>query len=181
MRAAVFLDRDGVLNRAVVVDGRPRPPASAGELQLEPGAEAACRRLKAAGLRLFVVTNQPDLARGGTTPEEVSAINSAIRQRLPIDAIYLCPHDDADGCGCRKPAPGLLLQAAAEHGIDVAVSVMVGDRWRDVEAGRRAGCATVFVDHGYSERRPEAPDLTVGSLDEAVDWIVARTAADGGG
>jgi D-glycero-D-manno-heptose 1,7-bisphosphate phosphatase len=175
-RRAVFLDRDGVLNRAKVVDGMPLPPATVEELVLLPGVEQACRQLHEAGLLLIVVTNQPDVARGTQTMAAVEALNRELSSRLPLDEIRVCPHDDADRCQCRKPAPGMLLDAAREHGIDLERSVMVGDRWRDVEAGHRAGCATVFLDSGYSERSPEAPDLTVGTLGEAVPWILERSA-----
>ena len=171
-RRAVFLDRDGVLNRATVVDGVPHPPSSVAELELLPGVEDACRRLHEAGLMLIVVTNQPDVARGTQTIDEVDALNRELAARLPLDEIRVCPHDDTDDCACRKPAPGMLLDAAREHGIELAKSVMVGDRWRDVEAGKRAGCKTVFVAAGYSERPPDAPDLTVRGLGEAVAWIL---------
>jgi D-glycero-D-manno-heptose 1,7-bisphosphate phosphatase len=171
-RRAVFLDRDGVLNRARVVDGIPHPPASVQELELLPGVEEACQRLREAGLLLIVVTNQPDVARGAQTLEEVEALNRELSSRLPLDEIRVCPHDDDDACQCRKPAPGMLLDAARDRGIDLKRSVMVGDRWRDIEAGRRAGCKTVFIDWGYSERPPEAPDLIVRQLDEAVPWIL---------
>jgi D-glycero-D-manno-heptose 1,7-bisphosphate phosphatase len=175
-RRAVFLDRDGVLNRSHVVDGVPRPPDSPQDLELLPGVEDACRTLHEAGLLLIVVTNQPDVARGTQTLETVEAINRELSARLPLDEIRVCPHDDADECDCRKPAPGLLLDAAREHEIELESSVMVGDRWRDVEAGRRAGCGTVFIDSGYPERPPEGPDLTVGGLGEAVPWILERSA-----
>jgi D-glycero-D-manno-heptose 1,7-bisphosphate phosphatase len=176
-RPAVFLDRDGVLNRAPVVDGRPHPPASAADLEVLPGVADACATLRAAGLLLLVVTNQPDVARGSTTREAVEEINAALRAAVPVDEILVCWHDDADGCGCRKPLPGLLVDAAQSWGISLPDSVIVGDRWRDIEAGRRAGCRTVFVDRGYSERRPEQPDLVVGELPDAVTWILGRTGA----
>ena len=175
-RRAAFLDRDGVLNRARVVDGVPHPPASVEELELLPGVEVACRRLHDAGLMLIVVSNQPDVARGTQTMATVEALNRELAGRLPLDEIRVCPHDDADACDCRKPAPGMLLDAAREHEIDLAKSVMVGDRRRDVEAGKRAGCRTVFIDAGYSERPPEAPDLTVRELGEAVPWILESPA-----
>jgi D-glycero-D-manno-heptose 1,7-bisphosphate phosphatase len=173
-RPAVFLDRDGVLNEAIVVDCRPQPPRSLAEFRLEAGVENACRRLREAGLVLVVVSNQPDLARGTIGRKAVNEVNAALRQALALDAIYICPHDDADTCDCRKPAPGMLLAAARELGLDLARSVMVGDRWRDVEAGRRAGIATVFLDKGYDEPASAGADLVVSALSEAVDWIVGR-------
>lgn len=171
-RRAVFLDRDGVLSAATVVGGKPRPPATASDLRLMPGVEDACRNLHEEGLLLVCVTNQPDIARGTLDASAVDRINEELSRRLHLDAVFVCPHDDADNCDCRKPRPGLLLRAAREMDIDLAGSVMVGDRWRDVEAGRRAGCATVFVDHGYNERQPDNPDHVAGGLDESVPWIL---------
>lgn len=175
-RPAVFLDRDGVLNEAVVVDGRPHPPGSVGDLVVRPDTIEACERLHAAGLLLVVVTNQPDIARGRQTWEAVDAINSELRRRLPLDDVRVCPHDDKDNCRCRKPAPGLLIDGAAAWNIDLGQSVMVGDRWRDVEAGRRAGCAVVLVQHNYIERTSQTKaDLVVAALHEAVPWILQTT------
>ena len=174
LRPGVFLDRDGVLVRAYEKDGVPHPPAGWDDLEVLPGAAEACARLRAAGLPVIVVTNQPDVARGTTTREAVEAINAALCARVPVDELVVCFHDDADGCTCRKPAPGLLVEAAARWSIDLSASVMVGDRWKDVVAGRRAGCRTVWLDQGYGERRPEDPDVTVSSLAEAVPWILAR-------
>jgi D-glycero-D-manno-heptose 1,7-bisphosphate phosphatase len=173
--AAVFLDRDGVLNEAVVRDGRPYPPASADAVRLLPGVREACAQLADAGLRLIVVTNQPDIARGTLDPEELEAIHERLRQTLPLDEVVVCPHDDADGCACRKPRPGMILQAARRWGVDLTHSVTVGDRWRDVAAGRAAGTRTVHVDRHYAEPAPEDPDLTVSELEESVPWII-RTA-----
>lgn len=178
LRRAVFLDRDGVLNGAVVRNGRPYPPASAAEMTLLPGVEDACARLKKARVLLIVVTNQPDIARGTADAVEVEAINGALKARLGLDEICLCPHDDADACACRKPKPGLLLRAADRWKIDLRNSFMVGDRWRDIEAGRAAGCQTIFVDHGYAERQPEAPDMIVPSLTAAVPDIIAGSEVD---
>lgn len=172
---AVFLDRDGVLNEPVVVDRRPHTPTSAKHLVLAAGAAEACQRLRDAGLLLVVVTNQPDIARGTRDRSDVDAIHHELHRRLCIDDILTCPHDDADGCGCRKPAPGLLHEAARRWGIDLRRSVMVGDRWRDIEAGRRAGCATVLVDRGYDERPAADPDLVVDALRAAVPWILKTT------
>jgi D-glycero-D-manno-heptose 1,7-bisphosphate phosphatase len=172
---AVFLDRDGVLNRALVREGKPYPPANLSELEILPGVPEACSTLKRAGLGLIVVTNQPDLSRGTMERGAVDAMNAEVRERLGLDDVRVCPHDDADRCDCRKPAPGLLLAAAREWRIALDRSVMVGDRWRDIESGRRAGCKTVFIDYGYSEQRPQAPDLIVGGLLDAVPWILETT------
>jgi len=173
LRPAVFLDRDGVLNRAEVVEGTPHPPGSVDEVKIIASAVDACRRLREAGYVLVVVTNQPDVARGTETMEGVGAINGAVGDVIEIDEFVVCPHDDQDGCACRKPKPGMLTAAAGRRGLDLGRSFMVGDRWRDIEAGRRAGCTTVFVDRGYTERRPSNPDLVVGELAEAVPRIVA--------
>jgi len=136
---AVFLDRDGVLNRAIVRDGSPYPPAGIAEIELLPGTREACAALRAASYLLIVVTNQPDIARGKQNRETVDALNGWLQRELELDQIRVCPHDDRDACPCRKPAPGMLLEAARQLNIDLAASFMVGDRWRDVEAGKRAG------------------------------------------
>ena len=156
LRRAVFLDRDGILNAAVVRDGRPYPPGSLAEMTLLPGVEEACARLKKSGFLLFVVTDQPDISKGKTIVSEVEAINAALQARLGLDEVCVCPHDDAYNCACLKPKPGLLLDAAKRWKIDLAKSFMIGDRWCDIEAGQAAGCRTVFVDYGYAERRPAA-------------------------
>ncbi len=169
---AVFLDRDGVLNRAEVRDGVPRPPAGSASAELLPGVAEACRDLAGAGWLLIVVTNQPDISRGSTTRADVDAINAHVVADLPVTEVVVCPHDDADGCGCRKPLPGMLVETAARLGIDLEASVMVGDRWRDVEAGRAAGCRTVLVGDGYGEREIVA-DHVVADLPAAAALLLA--------
>jgi D-glycero-D-manno-heptose 1,7-bisphosphate phosphatase len=170
---AVFLDRDGVLNHAVVRDGKPYPPASLAEMQMMEGAGTALQRLKDLGFLLLVVTNQPDVARGTQSLENIHEMHQAMRRTLPLDDFLVCPHDDGDGCLCRKPLPGLFRDAETRYGIDLGRSFMVGDRWRDVDAGRAAGCRTVWIDRQYRERGPSLPpDATVDSLTDAVDWIV---------
>ena len=169
---AVFLDRDGVLNRALVLDGLPHPPRTLAELEILPGVEIACRRLKEAGFRLIVVTNQPDVARGKQSWESVEEMNAFLAGVLNIDEVVVCYHDDPDKCDCRKPAPGMLLRAAQRWAIDLAGSFMVGDRWRDIEAGRRAGCRTVLIRSGHGEALTEPPDHAADSLADACDWIL---------
>lgn len=170
-RQAVFLDRDGVLNRPIVRDGRPFAPVSVEQFELYPEVPSACSRLRALGFMLVIVTNQPDVARGLLDVDDVDAIHGELRRQIPVDGLYVCLHDDADRCPCRKPAPGLLVDAAVEMGIDLGRSIMVGDRWRDVEAGRRAGCLTVHIDRGYREQVPQGADAVTPSLAEAVRWI----------
>lgn len=168
---AVFLDRDGVINRAIVRNGKPYPPDGLDNLEVLPGVADALARLKAAGFALVVVTNQPDVARGRQTADTVNAMNRRLAELLPIDEFRVCWHDDADSCDCRKPKPGLLTRPPLH---DIARSVIVGDRWRDIEAGRQAGCrAAIFVDYGYDEGHCVVPDARVGSLSEATDWILS--------
>ncbi len=177
MTRAVFLDRDGVINRAVLRDGLPTPPRSVQDLEVLPGVPAALESLKAAGFRLVVVTNQPDVARGAQSRDVVEEINRTLLSRLPLDLVKVCYHDDGDRCACRKPAPGMILEAAAELDVDLSRSYMVGDRWKDVEAGTRAGTTTILIENEYPERRPGTPGATVRSLREAAAWILQREKA----
>jgi D-glycero-D-manno-heptose 1,7-bisphosphate phosphatase len=170
---AVFLDRDGVINRARVVNGRPFPPRSLADLDILPGVPEACADLREAGFLLIVVTNQPDVARGSLAPALLDAMHAEVRRQVSLDDIRSCRHDDAHDCTCRKPKPGLLVAAAHDHDIDLARSFMVGDRWRDIEAGRRAGCKTVLVDHGWAERPADRPDAVVRDLPSAAWWILS--------
>lgn len=171
-KRAVFLDRDGVLVRALVRDGLPYSAATLDELEILPGAEEACSSLKEAGFALVVVTNQPEIARGTLDSETVARQNDVLREALPLDEVVVCPHDDRDGCDCRKPKPGMLIAAAERLEIDLASSFMVGDRWKDIEAGRRAGCRVVFVDRGYDEEVRIEPDAVVRDLEAAARWIL---------
>ena len=156
-------------------DGKPYPPRSTAEVRIVEGAAGALRRLREAGFKLIVVTNQPDVARGAATAEAVEAIHDMLRRELPIDDVLSCFHDDGDRCACRKPMPGLILEGATRHAVDVGGSFMVGDRWRDIDAGQAAGCRTVWIDRGYHERGPAAaPGARVASLAQAVDWILLQ-------
>jgi len=173
MQRAVFLDRDGVLNRAVVRHGKPHAPGTLEEFEILPEAPAALRALDEADFLLIVVTNQPDVARGLVGREVVEAMHRKLLETLPIDAIKACYEIDGPASTCYKPKPGMLLEAANEHDIDLARSYMVGDRWRDVGAGKAAGCFTVFLDRGYEEPQVEAPDAVCADLAEAASLILA--------
>ena len=174
MNRAVFLDRDGVINRAVVRDGRPYPPPSVDDVEILPGVAESIRTLHGRGFKVIVVTNQPDVATGAQRREAVEAIHNRLRRCLLLDDIKVCYHTDADRCACRKPKPGMLLEAANDWSIVLKRSFLVGDRWRDIEAGKAVGCRTFYVDYGYKEKRPENPDVTVKSLEEAARLIVAQ-------
>ena len=173
MNRAVFIDRDGVINRAVVRDGKPYPPPALADFEFLPGVPEAMRYLHEAGFRLIVATNQPDVGAGRQTREKVEEIHAHLLTTLPIDDIKVCYHTDADQCPCRKPKPGMLLDAAKQWQIDLASSVMVGDRWRDVGAGKAAGCRTILIESGYDERRAEGFDAAVPSLLEASHLIIS--------
>ena len=163
-----------MLNKAVVKDGKPYPPVNFEQMQILEGVEQAVKQLKEAGFQLVVVTNQPDVARGTTSKEEVEQINRFLAKRLGIDEFRTCFHDSKDGCNCRKPLPGAILDSAKSRGIDLSHSFMVGDRWRDIEAGQAAGVKTVFIDYGYDERQPIAYDLKASSLLDAVPFILGK-------
>jgi D-glycero-D-manno-heptose 1,7-bisphosphate phosphatase len=172
-RPAVFLDRDGTLNVQVVREGKPYPPATLDEFRLFADVPGGCRSLKAAGFALVVATNQPDVGRGTTPQSVVEGMHGRLRSLLPeIDRIEVSYDSGREPARRRKPEPGMILDAAAALNLDLKRSWMVGDRWRDVECGRRAGLRTVLIDFGYAEKLPAPPDFTVKSFAEAVGAIL---------
>jgi D-glycero-D-manno-heptose 1,7-bisphosphate phosphatase len=171
---AIFLDRDGVINRAVIKNGRPYPPSSLDTLEILPGVKESLERLNKAGYLLIVITNQPDVSRGKTTKATVDRIHQYMMANFPLDKISSCFHDDADQCNCRKPKPGLLINAAKDYKLDLSSCYMIGDRWRDIESGVLAGCKTIFLDYGYLEKQPDNLDFRVKSLTEATNIILGE-------
>lgn len=169
MKRAAFLDRDGVLNASIKDQGIPTPPRSLDEVVILEGVEEAVKLLKLHNFLPIVVSNQPDVARGITSYQKVREINTFIGEKLDIQHFFICFHDDIDLCLCRKPLPGLIKSAAMQLELNIASSFLVGDRWRDIEAGQRAGCKTFFIDHAYPETQPESPFTRVSSLLEAVE------------
>ena len=168
MNRAVFLDRDGVINHNEVRDGRPVGPETLAQFVILPGVREAVDAFRAAGFLVIVATNQPKIPR-----DVVEAMHALLRKTLTLDDIKVCFHEEADHCACRKPKPGLLLEAAKERELSLSQSWMIGDRWRDIEAGKAAGCRTVFIDYGYAhEPRPRDPDVIVHSLIEAVPFVI---------
>ncbi len=171
-RRAVFLDRDGVLVEEIVRGGRAYAPLRLEDFRVVPQAGRQVERLRAAGLTCIVVTNQPDLARGALHPHALEQMHAHLRTEVHVSDIYVCPHASTDGCACHKPKPGLLRAAARKHDIDLAQSFLIGDRWRDIGAGRAAGCFSIVLDRSYSGC--DAADARVGDLGEAVDVILSR-------
>jgi len=178
-RRAVFLDRDGVLNRVVVRNGKPHPPSSARDFELYDDVAEGCARLKAANFLLVVITNQPDVGRGTQSREAVEAMNLKMQSALPLlDHIEICYHAGeryGQPCDCRKPRPGLILRAAAELNIDPKKSYVIGDRWRDVDCARAAGCRAILIQRGYKETLRKAPDFTVANFEDAVSAVLRDT------
>jgi len=176
VQRAVFLDRDGVLNRVAVFNGTPHPPSSLEEFELYGDVPEGCARLKAANFLLVVITNQPDVGRGTQSRENVEAMNLKMQSALPLlDRIEICYHAGeryGQPCGCRKPRPGMILRAAAELNIDPKRSYVIGDRWRDVDCARAAGCRAILIRRGYNEPLHEAPDFTVANFNDAVSAVL---------
>jgi D-glycero-D-manno-heptose 1,7-bisphosphate phosphatase len=173
-RAAVFLDRDGVLVRAAVREGKSYAPRRLEEFRLLPGAVESVRALHEHGFLIVVVTNQPDIGNGLVAADVVAAMHEILRKKMPIDAIQMCPHRQADNCACRKPKAGMLTDAAERFSLDFSSSFMVGDRCSDVVAGRSVGCYTLFIDRGYDRCRDVRPDAVVRSVRQAAQHILSR-------
>ena len=173
MKKAIFLDSDGVLNTAIIKDGKPLAPTTLAELEIPAEVKPALEQLKAANYLLICVTNKPDIERGLMTQAVVNAIYAKICAELPLDDVFICYTENSD---CYKPKPGLLLEAAKKYNIDLAQSFMIGDRWRDIGAGQNAGCKTVWLDRGYTnDPVPNPPaDHTAHSLAEAAQWILSK-------
>jgi D-glycero-D-manno-heptose 1,7-bisphosphate phosphatase len=175
-RRAVFLDRDGVLNRALVRNGHPHPPSRVEDFELYNDVAAGCARLKAANFLLVVITNQPDVGRGTQSREAVEAMHVKMQSALPsLDRIEICYHAGeryGEPCDCRKPRPGLILRAAAKLKIDLRASYVIADRWRDVDCAHAAGCKAIFIQRGYEESLREVPDFTVTNFSEAVNTVL---------
>jgi D-glycero-D-manno-heptose 1,7-bisphosphate phosphatase len=177
LNRAVFLDRDGVINRSITKNGLPFPPMSMADFEILPGVPEACAKLKAAGFLLVLTTNQPDVGRGIVPRELVEAMNAEVSKVVALDRIEVCYHPGrgASDCDCRKPKPGMLLTAAKALDIDLKQSWMVGDRWRDVDCGYAAGCRTVFIEGNYVEQLKQKPDFSARNLTEAADIILSQT------
>jgi D-glycero-D-manno-heptose 1,7-bisphosphate phosphatase len=173
MHGAVFLDRDGVVNRNVIRDGKLCAPRTLAQFRLLPGVTAASHALMDAGYPIVIVTNQPDIGNNFITPSIVEAMHERLCATLAPAAIEICPHSQGAGCDCRKPKPGMLTRAAARLGIALEKSFMIGDRWSDVAAGHAVGCRTFLVRRGPIGDLPVMPDAIVGSMPAAARLILS--------
>lgn len=178
-KPSIFLDRDGTLNLQVIRAGRPYPPQTLDEFKLLPGVPESCARLNSAGFTLVVATNQPDVGRGTQSQVTVEAMHERLCEWVPsigrIEVAYDAGLDPSIPTPRRKPEPGMIHDACAALNLDLSQSWMIGDRWRDIDCGKRAGLKTVFIDFGYAEELNEGPDFIVKSFVEAADVILSST------
>lgn len=172
MKKAIFLDADGVLNKAIIKNGFPKAPTSLSQLEIPLEVKPCLDKLKKAGFLLICVTNKPDIDRGLMTQATLDSIFAKMREDLPLDDVFICYHEGSD---CYKPKPGLLLAAAKKYEIDLNLSYIIGDRPSDIKAGQGAGCKAIWIKRGYPEPDPNPPaDFTCYSLTEATEWILEQ-------
>jgi D-glycero-D-manno-heptose 1,7-bisphosphate phosphatase len=145
MKPAVFVERDGILNRVRVERQQQVCPLTLEQFHLNTEVAPLIHELKAAGLKVIVTTNQPGLSRGDQSRGELDRMHQLLRKAFPIDDLLICPHEDSDGCPCRKPRAGLLKEAAHKWALDLTRSFVVSDKWQDAEAARRAGATSMLV------------------------------------
>ena len=166
MKKAIFLDRDGIINHVKIINGKPHPPSNLSEFLIMPNIQEFLELTHKNNYLNIIITNQPDVSRGKISASAVEEINTHIKKKLKVDDIYTCFHDDKDFCECRKPKPGNIIKASMNYQIDLSNSYMIGDRWRDIESGQKAGCKTIYVDYNYDEAKPTTYDFKVNSVKE---------------
>ena len=168
---AVFLDRDGILNESIIKQGKPYPPQNLEEVVIHDEVKRGIRLLKNEGLLLIMITNQPDIARNKTTEKNVNSINNFVKQILNLDDVFMCVHDDKDNCNCRKPKPGMIIEAKKKWNIELSGSFLVGDRWKDISAGIKMNLITFLLDLGYNEKKVNA-DFEYKTFTQIVNQII---------
>ena len=171
---AIFLDRDGVIVKSNVINGKPFAPTSLTDFRLLPNTSKNILLLKKYNFKVIVVTNQPDVAKGALSLNTLNKMNDLLYSKAKIDLISVCIHSDADNCKCRKPKNGLILNAAKKYNIDLKKSYLIGDRKKDIDAGVASNCKTIFIDRNYKEDKPINYDYKVSSLQKAIFYILKR-------
>jgi len=170
-RKAIFLDRDGTLNKAYIENGLPISPSSLNKFKIIKGVKKSINRLKKLNFLCILITNQPDVFRGKISKKTVVKMNSYIKKKIKLDDMFVCYHDNEHNCSCRKPKPGLLVKASKKWKIDLNKSFMIGDRWKDILAGKKVGCKTIFINNNYKNDKKVKADFTFKSLLKAVNKI----------
>ena len=174
MRKAVFLDRDGVINKIFIKDNLPSSPPTFELLEILPGVEESILRLKKLNFACLVVTNQPDVGRNLISKNTLEKMHNKLKKKIHIDEIYVCTHIKDQNCFCRKPNPGMILDAAKKYQIDLKKSFLIGDRASDIEAGQEANCRSIFLDKKNYEKPPNKQEATFNNLTEATDYILEQ-------
>ena len=171
--SAVFLDRDGVINKPVIINKKPYAPTKYTEFKFYPGIYENLQALKNNGFLRIVVTNQPDIGNGKTKLQEVQLMHDKLMKTNLIDGIYMCSHNQREQCSCRKPGIKMLTDAKSKFNINMSRSWLIGDRWSDVTAAHNAGLTPIFVDHGYAETNSKLQTcIKVKNLKSAVNKII---------
>ena len=170
-RKAIFLDRDGTLNKVYIENGLPISPSSLNKFKIIKGVKKSINRLKKLNFLCILITNQPDVFRGKISKKTVVKMNSYIKKKIKLDDMFVCYHDNEHNCSCRKPKPGLLVKASKKWKIDLNKSFMIGDRWKDILAGKKVGCKTIFINNNYKNDKKVKADFTFKSLLKAVNKI----------
>lgn len=171
MRKSIFLDRDGVLVGIKRVKNKPYSVDSLNKISIKKNAQKVLKKLKHNFL-LIMVTNQPNVSRGLVSKSEVNKINNYIKKTFNLDDVFCCFHDDIDKCNCRKPKAGMFFKAKKKWNIDLKKSIMIGDRKKDIDAGKKAGCKNFFIDYNYNESKPSKKNCTyIKSFNEITGYI----------
>lgn len=171
MEKAIFWDRDGVINEVTVLDGKPYSPRKFADFKLTEEIVNCLKKTKELKYKNIVVTNQPDINRGLMSIDELNKMHDLLIKELSIDEVNVCPHDNKDGCNCRKPAPGLIINSATKNNIDLSKSYVIGDTMRDIEAGRAAGCKTILLVRDYNALAIPRSEYTINKLYEIFSII----------
>ena len=174
MKKAIFLDRDGVLSKTSLVNGKSFAPRNLRDFKLYSDSTQSVKKLKSIGFMVFVVTNQPDVGKKLISRSTLEQMHNKLKKKTHVDGIYVCVHRQDENCYCRKPNPGMILDAAKKHHIDWKKSFVVGDRASDIEAGQKANCRTIFLKKKYYENAPTKQEATFLNLREATNYILKQ-------